>query len=781
MTATIGVPEQQKESSPELQRLRVVIRGAVQGVGFRPFVFRLASELALPGWVINSAAGVVVEVEGSRATLEAFLLRIEREKPSIAFIQSLESSWLDAEGFTSFEIRESSGGEKTVLVLPDVATCPDCRNDISSVTNRRYRYPFTNCTNCGPRYTIIEGLPYDRPNTSMKKFAMCEACRREYENPADRRFHAQPNACPDCGPHLELWDGRGSVLWEGDDALVAAAKSVRDGSILAVKGLGGFHLMCRADDSRAVEALRERKRREEKPFAVMFPSMQSLRASCEVDPLEERLLNSPEAPIVLLRKRQGVAAVAEAAAPGNPNLGAMLPYTPLHHLLLDEVGLPVVATSGNISDEPICTDEEEALTRLRSIADFFLVHNRPIVRHVDDSIVRVVLGRELVLRRARGYAPLPVLSSAKLPKILAVGAHQKSTVAASIEDQVFISQHIGDLETRQAFDAFREVIGSFSKLYDYEPERLASDLHPDYLSTQYALRRSATTVGVQHHYAHVLSCMAENGLNAPVLGVAWDGSGYGPDGTIWGGEFLLVGKSGFERLAHLKTFPLPGGDRAIKEPRRAAAGILYQIFGPSFLGFFLGTPAGAEKLPIERAFPPEEALLLSSMLERHVRCPETSSAGRLFDAVAALTGVRQKVSYEGQAAMQLEFAAESTPDPGVYPFEIVETSPLVVNWEPAIRRILTECADPGTSAVVPARFHNTLAEIIVAVAKRIGESRIALTGGCFQNRYLTERTVQRLREEGFRPYWHQRVPPNDGGIALGQIFAAAREMEKENA
>jgi hydrogenase maturation protein HypF len=736
--------------------------------------------LGLPGWVINTSGGVFTEVEGTKARLEEFLLRLEREKPRIAFIQSLESSWLDPEGFRTFEIRASSGGEKTVLVLPDVATCPDCLKDIHSPANRRFRYPFTNCTNCGPRYTIIEALPYDRPNTSMKKFTMCAACRREYEDPANRRFHAQPNACPDCGPRLELWDEKGSVLWQGDDALSAAAKAICDGSIVAVKGLGGFHLMCLAGDEPAVRRLRERKHREEKPLAVMFPDLDAIRRCCEVSPLEARLLASPESPIVLLRRLADQTAIASTVAPGNPNIGALLPYTPLHVLLLGEVGVPVVATSGNISDEPICTDEEDALARLRGIADLFLVHDRPIVRHVDDSIVRFVMGRELVLRRARGYAPLPVFAPKTLPQILAVGAHQKSAIAASVRNQVFISQHIGDLETRQAFDAFRNVIESFSKLYDYLPERIASDLHPDYLSTQYARSRAGTPIGVQHHYAHILSCVAENAAELPVLGVAWDGSGYGPDGTIWGGEFLLVNRNGYRRAAHLRTFRLPGGERAVKEPRRSAAGVLHEIFGGEFLHFFTAPGEAPCAMPIETAFNPDEALVIASMLERDLRSPVTSSAGRLFDAVAALAGVAQKISFEGQAAMQLEFDAERRPDEASYPFSVIDGDPIVVDWEPMVRRIVADCCSAESRERVAARFHNTLAEMIVEVAKRVGERRIALSGGCFQNRYLTERAVGRLREEGFHPYWHQRVPPNDGGIALGQIFAAANEMEREN-
>jgi hydrogenase maturation protein HypF len=605
-------------------RLKLTVRGAVQGVGFRPFVFRLATGLGLAGWVNNSPQGVFIEAEGPGAELEKFLLRLETEKPPRSFVQSLESSWLDPVGYTAFEIRPSeTGGNKTALVLPDIATCPDCLREIFDPRNRRHRYPFTNCTNCGPRFSIIESLPYDRANTSMKTFTMCPECRAEYNEPYSRRFHAQPNACPVCGPHLELWrsgvrqnaansitHGQPRSAERSYDVLLAAVHAIREGKIVAVKGLGGFHLLADARNDQTVQRLRERKQREEKPFALMFPSLESVKAECEVSPLEERLLCSPEAPIVLLRKignRQS--AIGNSIAPGNPCLGAMLPYTPLHHLLLAELGFPVVATSGNLSDEPICTDEYEAFERLRDIADVFLVHNRPIVRHVDDSIVRVMLDRELVLRRARGYAPLPIqLRNAargdarptKNPKseiVLAVGAHLKNAVALLIGNQVFISQHIGDLETEQAHSAFRCVIADFEKLYAAKPQIVAADLHPDYLSTKFANELEGragpprpaaggaigtsrpTIIGVQHHIAHVLSCMAENEIAPPALGVSWDGTGYGLDGMIWGGEFFLVTDESIERIAHLRPFCLPGGDKAVKEPRRTALGLLHEISG----------------------------------------------------------------------------------------------------------------------------------------------------------------------------------------------------------
>ena len=608
--------------------------------------------------------------------------------------------------------------------------------------------------------------------------------------------------------------------------MLAAAAAIRAGKIVAVKGLGGFHLMADARNDKAIRLLRKRKHREEKPFALMIPSLESVKAECEVSPLEERLLCSSEAPIALLKKiANRKSQIANSTAPNNPCLGVVLPYTPLHHLLMAELGFPVVATSGNLSDEPICTDEREALERLGGIADFFLVHNRPIVRHMDDSIVRVMLDRELVLRRARGYAPLPIqLRSAecgmrngargdsrptKTPNselrtpnseiILAVGAHLKNTVALSIGNQVFISQHIGDLETEQAHSAFRRVIADFQNLYNAKPQIIAADLHPDYLSTKFAneleggagsplpaadgTQRTArpTIIGVQHHIAHVLSCMAENEIAPPALGVSWDGTGYGLDGTIWGGEFFLVTGKTVERIAHLRPFRLPGGDKAVKEPRRTAFGLLHELSG------------GQDKLMLQvqhefvRAFSPKELATLKTMLAKKLNAPMTTSMGRLFDAVASLINLRQQIRFEGQAAMELEFALDGVETDDVYelPIEnadgtadvssrITHHASLVLDWSSMIREILADVERKIPCGIISAKFHNALVEAIVAVAKRVGQNRVALSGGCFQNRYLTERAVRRLQAEGFRPYWHQRVPPNAGGIALGQVVAALR-------
>jgi hydrogenase maturation protein HypF len=766
----------------ELLRLRISARGAVQGVGFRPFIFRLATELGLDGWVSNSPQGVRIEVEGNKEQLDSFLLRIGREIPPHSFIQSLESSFLAPLGYKGFEIQESdqTGGRATI-VLPDIAVCEACLKEILDPTNRRYQYPFTNCTHCGPRYSIIEALPYDRPNTTMRQFTMCEQCRSEYEDPADRRFHAQPNACACCGPHLELWRGEGAARASHREALAKAAEALHRGQIVAVKGLGGFHLLVDARQEKAVTELRQRKHREEKPFALMFPSLDRVQRFCEVSPMERRLLNSPESPIVLLKRKQEPSfqpwTISPAVAPDNPYLGVMLPYTPLHHLLMMQLGIPVVATSGNRSDETICIDEHEALERLNGIADLFLVHNRPIARPVDDSVVRVMMGREMVLRRARGYAPLPIAAKKATAPVLAVGAHLKNTIAASIGSNIFVSQHIGDLETVEALEAFQDQIASFEHLFELAPACIACDAHPDYISTGYAKRKALPVVSVQHHYAHVLSCMVENDLEGPVLGVSWDGTGYGSDGTVWGGEFLLVSDESFSRKAHFRLFPLPGGDRAIKEPWRVALGLLYEVFGEDL--FTMNSLA-----PI-RSASSKEFVAMKTMLRRKVNCPLTSSAGRLFDAVASIIGIRHKTRFEGQAAMQLEYALDGVASDEHYDFEWdiagkrQDPFPVGVDWSGLVYGILADLKKGDPAGTISARFHNSLVEIIVRVAQWVGQERVVLSGGCFQNKYLTERAIDRLKRSGFRPYWHQRIPPNDGGIALGQVVAAQRLCGKE--
>ncbi|MDB9314569.1 carbamoyltransferase HypF [Spirulina sp. CS-785/01] len=750
-----------------MPRLSIKIRGIVQGVGFRPFIYNLATELNLTGWVNNSSQGVFIEAEGEQTTLDTFITRIQQENPPHSRIQTLETHWLSPVGYETFNIRESTTGEKTTLVLPDLATCSDCLAELFAPNNRRYHYPFINCTHCGPRYSIIKALPYDRPQTTMAHFTLCEQCQQEYENPRNRRFHAQPNACKQCGPQLQFWETTGEVTETQYGALLKTVAELREGKILAVKGLGGFHLMVMAENEEAVKQLRQRKQRPDKPFAVMYPSLEAVKADCLVSEGEAALLESAEAPIVLLRKQRDIPGVA----PQNPNLGVMLPYTPLHHLLMAELAVPVVATSGNFTNEPICIEEQEALTRLQGIADGFLVHNRPIVRPVDDSIVRVMGGKPALMRRARGYAPLPLsgANNGQSEAILAVGAHLKNTVAfatpASPDSRIFLSQHIGDLETPQAFAAFEETIESFGQLYELHPEVIACDAHPDYLSTQYAKQLGGKIIPVQHHLAHVYGSLGEHHLlDKTVLGVAWDGTGYGLDGTVWGGEFLRVSGASWERVAHLRRFPLVGGDRASKEPRRSALGLLYARFGEE-----LWEKAALQ--PFLNPFTPQELSLLRQSLQRNINTVLTSSVGRAFDGIASLLNLCQRSSFEGQAAMALEFVIEG----GVvdrYPVEITETTPLEIDWNPWLAGILGDIAQGIPSGVIAAKFHNSLIDSIAAIAQKIEIDTLILTGGCFQNQYLTETTIQTLKQQGITPYWNTQTPPNDGSIALGQAIYA---------
>ena len=779
-------------SSPTIRRA-VTVRGAVQGVGYRPFVYRLATELELTGWVLNSGQGLFIEVEGTPGGVDSFCRLLQLEAPPRAMVQGLQIEELPPAGYTNFAIHHSNGeGPRTTVVLPDIATCPDCLAEIFDPTDRRYGYPFTNCTNCGPRFSIIRRLPYDRPHTAMAGFAMCPVCQSEYNNPLDRRFHAQPNACPVCGPQLAFWDRRGVEMATGNDALQAAVSAIRQGLVVAVKGLGGFHLLVDARNSDGVERLRQRKQRPRKPLAVMFPNRAQVEENCLLSPAEAELLESPAAPIVLLQRRQDEAhqTICAAVAPDNPTLGVFLPYTPLHHLLLAQLNFPVVATSGNLSDEPICIENGEAVARLTGIADYFLIHDRPIERPVDDSVVRVLAGEMQILRRSRGYAPLPIAlaepqkslasdSPTPPPTVLAVGGHMKNTVALAVGGNAFLSQHLGDLENVYAFDAFQQAVASLSSLYEAQPEVVVCDSHPDYPSARFAAalaeERNMPLVKVQHHYAHVLACMAENqkfdfwqkSNFSPALGVAWDGTGYGTDGTIWGGEFLLVDGGSFRRVAHLRPFRLPGGEAAVREPRRAAIGLLYAAFGKKALGW--------DWLPSVAALTANEKRIFGQMIERGVNAPLTTSAGRLFDGVASLLGLGQVSSFEGEAAMALEFAAAGRGGkPYGFQLQPSDGAALVVDWQPLLEEMLTDISQGQSVPNCAARFHSTLAGIAVAVAQRNGIPAVALTGGCFQNRLLSELTIESLRAAGFHPFWHRQVPPNDGGIALGQVVAGMK-------
>jgi len=748
-------------------RRRILVRGAVQGVGFRPFVYGRAKSLGLSGWVNNTAEGVALEVEGGGDRVATLVESLRTASPPNAQVTAIEIQDLDLRGEKDFAIRPSeAAGERSAQILPDIATCPACVAELFEPTNRRYRYPFLTCTHCGPRYTIVEDSPYDRERTSMRHFPMCPACRKEYDDPEDRRFHAETNACPACGPRLSLLDGDGSVLARDDHALRAAAAAVREGRIVAVKGIGGFHLIVDARDEGAVQRLRARKRRPDKPFAAIFPSIAEVRAVCRLSQIEESLLTGPARPIVLLRRAGDL--VAPGVAPGNPWLGAMLPYAPVHHLLLSELGFPVVATSGNTSDEPIAIDSDEALTQLGGIADLFLVHDRPIVRPVDDSVVRVVAGRALVLRRARGYGPTTIQVEGVGEGILAVGGYLKTTVALTGKNCVVVSPHIGDLETVEARRAHARTLTDIVRMHPVPLRSVARDLHPDYPSGQAVAAPDLPVAGVQHHLAHVVACMAENGIAPPALGVAWDGTGYGTDATIWGGEFLAVTDRGWRRVAHLRRFRLPGGEAAAREPRRAALGLLCEAFGDDAFAM--------TDLPPVASFASQERAVLRTMMARGVNAPHCSSMGRLFDAFAALCGLRQRATYEGQAAAELEWAADKGATSRPYEFAVREVggeSPLIVDWMPALTAALADLRAGAKPGAISAALHAGLARAIVSVAAAVNFQRVVLTGGCFQNAALTEDSVAALRASGFEPVWHRLLPPNDGGIALGQAVWTA--------
>jgi hydrogenase maturation protein HypF len=765
MTADIPMPDRQKMSPRE--RFEVRVHGIVQGVGFRPFVYRLARELGAVGWVLNDAQGVLIQVEGPRPILEKFLRRLTAEAPPLSSIDAVESRPVPCITEDSFRVLASPPtGSRQTVVPPDVGTCGDCLHEMWDPRDRRYRYPFLNCTNCGPRYSIIEGLPYDRPRTSMKRFEMCPACAKEYRDPGDRRFHAQPIACPECGPTLSLEGTDGDVLASKEAAMGEGARWLKEGRILALKGIGGFQLLADATNEDVVQRLRSRKQRGRKPFAVMFPSLASAEAAADVDPLARSVLESPASPIVLVSGRPG-SMLAPSVAPQNPRVGVMLPYSPLHHLLLREVARPLVATSGNLSDEPICIGNDEARTRLKTLADGFVVHDRPIVRPVDDSVTQVLRGRLQVLRRARGYAPLSVSAGRRLPATLGVGPQLKSTIAVSLGDRIVVSQHLGDLDNAETYAAFRRAVEDLRRFYDWSPELVAHDMHPEYLSTRYARELGLPTVAVQHHYAHVLSCLVDAEVEPPVLGVAWDGTGYGTDGTIWGGEFLRVDADEFERVGHLRTFPLAGGDTAVREPRRSAAGLLFELWGERAL-----EEGGTALAPFDRI----EGPVVGAMLRRSLQVVRTSSAGRLFDAVASLLGLVQRSDFEGEAAMSLEFAAgevrPGSPEGAPYPYRVSrDDGAFVLDWGPVVEEMLAERESVRRAA---ARFHATLATGIADIARRVGEPRVVLTGGCFQNRLLTELTLDRLADVGLEPVVHSRLPPNDGGISIGQVWAAAR-------
>jgi hydrogenase maturation protein HypF len=757
----------------ERRRLRLEMRGHVQGVGFRPHVCRLASDLRLVGWVVNDANGIAIEIEGPLHAVQSFGPQLARRLPPLARIHASETREVPLRGETSFSIRASdSKGLHHALALPDIAACSACRSEILDPQDRRYRYPFTNCTDCGPRFSIIEALPYDRGHTTMRAFTMCAVCRAEYADPRNRRFHAQPNGCPACGPRVELTTPSGRPLAAADDALLQACALIRQGRIVALKGLGGYQLLADASNDTAVQELRRRKHRPAKPLALMCPSLSSARFLCEVGRLEAGLLQSPQSPIVLMRRRGANRTVAPSVAPRSPDLGLMLPYTPLHHLLMLELDFPIVATSGNRSDEPICIDDDEALCRLREIADFFLRHDRPIARALDDSVAQVVAGRTMLLRAARGYAPSAISLAEETEPLLALGGHQKNSVAVSVGGVAVMGQHLGDLDTLPATRSFVREVESLQRLHTVAPERMIADLHPDYFTSLYAESQSKPPQKVQHHLAHLLACMTENRLQPPLLGVVWDGAGLGSDGTVWGGEFIEVRDRCWTRVAHLRPFRLPGGDAAARDPRRSALGVLHELHGDSLrdqatlFDRFSWTDADLENLVL--------------MLREELNCPVTTSAGRLFDAAAALLGFHDASSFEGEAAMRVQFLAERGDTQESYACETREAgNRLVVDWAPVIEGILRDRADGLSIETIARKFHRALARQIAGIVGRLGAERVALSGGCFQNRLLLELTADALRRLGVAVYSHHLVPPNDGGLALGQLAAALLDLQEE--
>jgi hydrogenase maturation protein HypF len=762
-----------------MERRAITVCGIVQGVGFRPFVHELASRHALGGFVRNQSGGVLIEIEGETSTLDCFCEALAREPPPLAEINDLTWERLHPCGQRDFRIEASTvESSHAVFILPDVATCDDCLAELFDPRDRRFGYPFINCTNCGPRLTIVTGAPYDRQRTTMAGFVMCARCRDEYDDPVNRRFHAEPTCCPACGPRLMLRDAAGSTIPRGEPIADFAA-AILAGQIGALKGLGGFHLVCDARSDRAVGELRRRKQRDERPFALMVRDIDAARVLCEVAPEERELLISKRRPIVLARKR-GSAPVAESVAPKNPFLGIMLPYTPLHHLLVRACdGIPLVMTSGNRSDEPIAYEDDDAIGRLSGIADIFLTHNRPIHVRCDDSVTRVVAGHELPMRRSRGYAPHPIILPVECSRpILAVGGQLKGTFALGIGRHAFLSHHLGDLDHFEAYRAFERDIALYEQLFETEPGLIVHDLHPDYASTRYAIERAGASglelLAIQHHHAHMASCMAEHGLDEPVIAVTFDGTGFGTDGAIWGGEFLVGDYRQFRRAAHLRYVAMPGGDAAIREPWRMAAAHVRDA--GCCLPLLRGRISASSWNAVER------------MLERGINAPPTSSVGRLFDAVASMVGVRDRVTHEGQAAMELEWIASSVSPDGTCPFDLREihepasADPVIeVDTRPLIRAIAADIRAGTAPTLIARRFHATLAEVIATVCVRLraatGLGAVILSGGVFMNALLTEETVQRLAIDGFRVYRHVRVPPNDGSLSLGQLaIAAARSI-----
>jgi hydrogenase maturation protein HypF len=754
---------------------RISARGVVQGVGFRPFIYQMATRHSLKGWVCNTSEDVKIEVEGNKGDIEQFYNDLKTQAPPLARIENLSITYHPPHGYQEFEIRHSiTEPGKYQLITPDIATCGACLDEIFNPKDRRYRYPFTNCTNCGPRFTIIADIPYDRPLTTMNDFPMCPDCQAEYQDPLNRRFHAQPNACPVCGPRLELLDAAGNKM-PVPDVIDTASALLKEGKLIALKGLGGFQLACDATSEPAVQLLRHRKRRPHKPFAVMVVDISQAKKYCAISDAEETLLISPQRPIVLLSWRQNTS-ICPAIAPSIKYLGMMLPYTPLHHILLKETGLPLVMTSGNISEEPIARDNEEAVSRLSGIADYFLVHNRDIYARYDDSVTVVEQNQVQIIRRARGYAPFPVHLNFQTKQVLACGAEDKNTFCLTRDNYAFISQHVGDMENLETMEHFESTIQLYQKLFRIKPKIIAHDLHPDYLATRYALElankdNNLKTIAVQHHHAHIVSCMVDNRVEAPVIGVAFDGTGYGNDSATWGGEFLVTDYRGFQRMGHLEYLPLPGGAAAIHKPYRIALGYLFQLMGEKLLN---------TELVFLREIDPGEIYLVKQQVRSGLNTPLNSSMGRLFDAVSALIGIRDVIDYEGQAAIELEMAAYEGIETAVdarYPYAVIDqTGTFVIRLKDLFNAIIDDLRYGIPRNIIAVKFHNTIAQMIgetcLLIGQKTGIKQVALSGGVFQNRLLLRKVIPMLEASRFTVLIHQQVPCNDGGISLGQAVIA---------
>jgi hydrogenase maturation protein HypF len=752
---------------------RIKINGIVQGVGFRPFIFGVADQYQLKGEVANTSDGVIIHIEGARENINLFIKTLSDNPPPLAYITDICVYKEKPKGFNTFNIVKSRSPEKiSTLISPDIAVCKDCLRELFDPDNRRFEYPFINCTNCGPRYTIIEDIPYDRPKTSMKHFKMCNQCQAEYDNPRDRRFHAQPNACSVCGPQLLLCDNKGNPI-DTSRVVDKAAELILSGDIVAIKGIGGFHLAVDARNNSAVANLRKRKHREEKPFALMAEDIKAIQEFAYLDLEDEKLLKLTQRPIVILRKKEPNLISVEVS-PKNRFFGVMLAYTPLHYLLLLKVKAPLVMTSGNISEEPIAIDNDEAIERLSAIADYFLIHNRAIYIRSDDSIVRNMSGETRIFRRSRGYVPMPVFVNKKKVQVLACGAELKNTVCLTKDNKAFLSQHIGDLENLPTYDFFKMTIEHMKRIIDIEPEVIACDFHPNYFSTRYALEQSdLPVIQVQHHHAHIAACMAEHQNKGPVIGLAFDGTGYGTDNTIWGGEVLVADEQSFYRAAHLDCVPMPGGTASIKEPWRMAVSYLYHVYGEKIWAH--------DEIPFFRDINRKKIAIMVKMIQKKINSPATSSLGRLFDGIAALIGLRNLNVFEGQAAMELEMIA-NWPVRQSYDYGWTSRDHHVLSLEPIIAGVVSDMEHGVSPAEISGKFHSTLirmfSKICCFIRKETNINTAALSGGSFQNNLLLTGLIENLNEFGFEVISHRIIPSNDGCISLGQAMVAAAIYNK---